>query len=285
MTSAITEAELQQVEDFEVAGAKVKEVIQKEMQDPERLARFLGRYASWNGRFGSCVCVLASKIGRSRSSFVDPTEPVAMLADRSVFVASYFFDAARDEFDDRDTEHRDTHRCLAQASLSGIIGFNKKSDDRFGDAIWVNRLLRDPAWLRALHQRTYQGYGGGSPDDNEFIFRAIGYHLGSEILADQEFSEIDSALRTHAPELVEHLKNTKVKIGDQEHVAYQWIGIHSGHGGGAEADHFAWATAGVTLALKYSDPSEHDALRDQVFAGYRDFARDHDEFFNHVSQP
>src|SRR5688572_20616291 len=88
--------------------------------DPRRLCRFLARYASWNAVFGSGVSALSAKIGRSRSLFLEPGFALP-IADRSVLVASYFFDAARDEFDDRDTKHRDTHRCLAQATLWGCL--------------------------------------------------------------------------------------------------------------------------------------------------------------------
>jgi hypothetical protein len=220
--------------------------------------------------------------------FRDPEEPVEALSDRSVFVASYFFDAARDEFDDRDTKHRDTHRCLAQALLGGVILFaQEKGGDaeraKLGSPEAVNALLADPIWLSTLNDQVRQGYGGASADDLPNIFRCFGYHLGSEVLADQEFSLMDEALRNHQDGLVGFLENTKVRIADQDHGAYSWLRIHSGHGGGAEADHFNWAVRGVHLGFRYVPTQLHEQLRAQVHRGFLAFAKDHREFFQSVN--
>src|SRR5262249_25119981 len=161
------------------------------------------RYASWNGYFGSGVATLAGKIGRSRGLFRDRGEPIDALADRSVLVASYIFDAARDEFDDRSTSYRDTHRDLAHAMLSGIIHHARGvAPELTQSSDALNARLADPAWLRTLDGRVAQGYGASYHDVNDTIFAGIGYHLGSELLADREFSIIDAALRRNVPALV-----------------------------------------------------------------------------------
>jgi hypothetical protein len=279
--STVTTAELQQLCDFPQHQRLVRDALAQALGDPAARLRFLGRYASWNGFFGSGVASLAGKIGRSRGNFRDPAQPVAALADRSVYVASFFFDAARDEFDDRDTVHRDTHRCLAQSMLKGAIDHARQAQE-IGEA-QLDALLGDPAWLSTLNARVASGYGNGVPDELEFLFAAIGYHLGSELLADQEFSIIDRTLHELAPQLVEHLTHAMVNIAGQEHRAYQWIAIHSGHGGGAEADHFEWATQGARLAFRFVPEARHDALRASLHQGFRDFARDHREFFERVN--
>jgi hypothetical protein len=279
----ITPESLKALVDFEDEGARVKGVIEKAAADSAQLVRFMARYASWNGLFGSGVSSLAGKIGRSRSLFLEEGLPPAV-SDRSVLVGSYFFDAARDEFDDRDTKHRDTHRCLAQATLLGFIDFARDVEKKplFGDQAALGRLFDEPIWLVGLRQRVSIGYGLGSPDDYAAIFRSMGYHLGSEVLADQEFSVLDSTLRGTRKELADYLAAHTVTIAKQEHNSYQWIRIHSGHGGGAEADHFAWAVRGVHRAFDYTPESMHADLRDQIDEGYREFARDHREFFGKV---
>ena len=108
-TPRIDKASLSERHDFAASQALVLDTLQDSMTSLPNMIRFLGRYTSWNGFFGSGVATLAGKIGRSRQVFLDPEQPLRALADRSVFVASFFFDAARDEFDDRDTTHRDTH--------------------------------------------------------------------------------------------------------------------------------------------------------------------------------
>ena len=280
----ITEDELKGLCDFAAQEQLVRSALQAALGEPVARVRFVGRYTSWNGFFGSGVAALAGKIGRSRRLFLDPAQPVHALADRSVFVASFFFDAARDEFDDRDTVHRDTHRCLAQSTLKGMIDYEAaQAGSTLATSAEVNRLLEEPAWLTALNTRVALGYGTGSADELPDIFRGIGYHLGSELLADREFSIIDETLHGNAPALVAHLRNTQVNIAGQDHGAYQWIAIHSGHGGGAEADHFAWATQGVRLALRFAPAAQGEALRLALHGGFVDFARDQREFFERVN--
>ncbi len=247
------------------------------------LVRFIARYAAWNGLFGSGVAALSAKIGRSTDLFLEEGFP-RPLADRSVLVGSYFFDAARDEFDDRDTEHRDTHRCLAQACLIGLIELSKADNPRLGKAEFLEKALAHPMWLTALRGRVASGYGNGSSDNRANIFRAIGYHLGSELLADQEFSMIDATMRDKEPALVDTLKNHHVSIAGREHSSYQWIRLHAGgdEGGGAEADHFAWAMEGVERAFTFTPSALRSAARHQLELGYQEFARDHEEFFDHV---
>jgi hypothetical protein len=272
----ITIADLRSRHDFEASEALARAAFQRNLGDDTQLLRFFGWYTSFNGFFGSSVAGLASEIGRSRHLFRDPSEPLDVLADRSVHVASFFFDAARDEFDDRSTEHRDTHRCLAQAFVGGLarcLGIN--------DPATVNELLADPPWLVRLQQRVVKYYGMGLADDAEGMFEAMGFHLGSEVLADQEFSMLDSALRAARPELVSKLAATRVRVAEQEHDAYHWLGIHSGHGGAVEADHFEWAVQGVARGLSFGvgDP---DKLREAVFRGFDRFADTHTIFFTKV---
>jgi hypothetical protein len=284
VSNEITKEELRQLVDFVAIEAGVCRALEQATVTPQRVLRFLSSYAYWNGWFGSGVATLSGKIGRSRALFVDASEPVLQLADRSVLVASHFFDAARDEFDDRDTPHRDTHRCLAQATLKGTLDYFATQQSSLNDAVIVNALLQPAPWLEALGARVAHGYGAGTLDDLAGNLRAMGYHLGSEILADREFSLIDQLLTERQPALVAALQKSSVRIADEEHVAYQWIRIHSGHGGGVEADHFAWATRGVRLCLSLLPPAQQSFARRQLHLGFIDFSRDHREFFENVNQ-
>jgi hypothetical protein len=278
----ITRETLGEAHDYRAEGENVRKVLRRALESVDGTIGFVARYIAWNGSFGSGVASLAGKIGRSRSLFTEEGFP-APLADRSVLVASYFFDAARDEFDDRATPYRDTHRCLAQACLAGLVeGAKESGEARWSDRAHLEEALADPAWLTALRQRVAQGYGVGSPDDRPSVFGAIGYHLGSELLADREFSVIDQELRESQPSLVADLSKRTVTIAGQEHRAYQWLEIHSGHGGAAEHDHFEWALEGVAMAFRFVPKSDHAALEQKLFDGYRSFARDQREFFDRV---
>jgi hypothetical protein len=278
--SVIHKSDLAARHDFEASGEVVQASLARAMRSHRSLLRMLGRYTSWNGFFGSGVATLAGKIGRCRSTFLDPGQPILHLADRSVFVASFFFDAARDEFDDRKAEHRDTHRCLAQALVGGVIGYAE-----LGEAEQINELLAEPSWLHTLQDRVALGYGAQSEDHAPMLFRSMGYHLGSEVLADEEFSRIDDALREADPALVRHLEATEIDIAGKPHNAYRWISAHSGHGSAVEWDHFTWAVEGVELAFQFTPPERRAEFRQQVFLGFDDFARDHAEFFKRVNEP
>lgn len=241
------------------------------------LIKFMYRYAYWNGYFGSGVATLSGKIGRSRGLFIDRTYAIPELADRSVLVASHFFDAARDEFDDRDTPHRDTHRDLAQALVAALIEHSGHTVEE------VRRMsFHHPIWLEAIGEQVAVGYGNATPDTPAAIFRAMGYHLGSEVLADQEFTVIDQWFRTYRADERKHLIDTKVEIAGQFHNAYAWIHIHSGGGSAVEADHFEWAVKGANLALALMEPSLREAMKAQILIGYRTFAHHHRDFFDHV---
>lgn len=285
----ISVKELRELTDFPAHEVMVASTIHAATRSIEKLLYFLSRYARWNGFFGSGVAALAGKIGRSRGLFRDADEPLVALADRSVLVASYIFDAARDEFDDRATDYRDTHRDLAQATLRGLIRYaRERASGDAGAAFTVdalNQRMADPAWLQALSLRVAQGYGAFSQDLRETIFTSVGYHLGSELLADREFSLIDTALRECVPEVVRYLNQQREAIGGQDHPAYQWIAIHSGGGGAVEADHFRLALEGVDFAFRCVPPVLHDELRRHLHYGFQNFASDHRQFFTHVNQP
>src|SRR2546422_4804556 len=91
-----------------------------EAKAPEGLLSLLGRYIQFNSAFGAGLANLAGEIAARQALFQDPDEALHIAADRAAEVAADFFYAAVDEFDDRATPWRDTHRTLAQATLKGL---------------------------------------------------------------------------------------------------------------------------------------------------------------------
>jgi hypothetical protein len=257
---------------FEACNARVVDRLLA-LDGPEQLVRFFSRYASWNGRFANGVSALTALIGDQRELFMEKGMPRAV-ADRSNFIASFFFDAARDEYNDHINAERDTHRCMAQASLLGmveILGIGASILDE-----------EDPAALKALNDEVRDGYTGITAIREgtvEQVFCGMGFHLGSELLADREFSIIDEFLRSKYPDLVQQLMRKKVQLAGSEHRCYAWVGVHSGHGGGVEADHFDFAADGVKQALRYLDQGYRDRAIEGLKNGFRAFADHHEAFF------
>lgn len=280
----IEKSDLTQLVDFDVSKNRVAACVSKALQEGnENALKFFERYASWNGFFGSGVASLAGKIGRSRQLFLDPNEKFLPLADRAVYVASFIFDAARDEFNDSYTAWRDTHRCLAQSMVHAVAGYYFKGKYSSEQEMYnyLNSLMKSPLWLEAINSRVAVGYGNGSPDTLEFIFRSIGYHLGSELLADQEFSLIDKEIAKY-PEFQQYLKTSTYHVDGMDHSGYNWLHIHSGGGNAVEADHFAWAVQGINHAFEYTNKDLHPMLKKWVLDGFKNFEEDHQEFFKNV---
>jgi hypothetical protein len=57
------------------------------------------------------------------------------------------------------------------------------------------------------------------------------------------------------------------------------VGVHSGHGGGVEADHFDYALDGMRAAFRYLVGTDAQVARDALVDGFRHFEHDHQRFF------
>jgi hypothetical protein len=225
--------------------------------EPATLLSVMARYVQFNSAFGAGVANLAGEIAARPGLFRDPGEEVRLLADRAADVASHFFYAAIDEFDDRLTPWRDTHRTLAQATVKGMGAFFGYTPSQ------LDGLLRSDGATEAALARVWEGYGVAARLDEPRLFSAMGFHAGSEVMADGEFNAIDAALRERHPAMVQFLEGAKVDLLGERHDAYYWIRIHTS----VEADHFDSALRGVNAALRFY---AGDAAAAQVKAWVRD---------------
>lgn len=232
-------------------------------REPPLLLSVLARYIQFNSAFGAGLANLSGEIAARQGLFQDPDEPLRIAADRAAHVASDFFYAAVDEFDDRLTPWRDTHRTLAQATLKGMGAHFGYSPRQLNDVIRIN-----PATESAV-RRVWDGYGIGASFDEPRLFSAMGFHTGSEVLADQEFNLIDQHLRAKRPGLVRALEPMTVEILGEKHNAYYWIRIHTG----VEAEHFDAALKGVNNALRFYAGAEAPArVKRWILDGFSAFA-------------
>jgi hypothetical protein len=227
----------------------------------EDLLLILGRYIQFNSIFGSSVTSLTGAIAARQDLFRDPDEPIQSIADRSVEVAADIFFAAIDEFGGHTTSNRITHRSLAQATFKATGTF-------FGlDAVRINKIARINDIRSAIH-KVQQGYSVNHTLDQHKLFHSIGFHLGSEILADEEFRVLDDVLREKYPDLVKYLDQTKVTIGDSHYPAYRWISIHTS----VEAEHFDVAMKGANHALRYyAGQASRSQIKGWIIEGVTDF--------------
>jgi hypothetical protein len=235
----------------------------QQIEDSADLLRVLGRYIHFNATFGGGVANLAGEIAVRQDLFRDPEEPIDILADCSIEVASNIFAAAVDEFDERSTRYHDTHRTLAKATLKATGAFCGY------DTAALNAAVRpDEATLTAI-RKVRHGYRVGQRVEEAGLFQGMGFHLGSELLADEEFRILDGYCRASQPELAAFLENTKIEIGGEQHAAYYWIRIHTS----VEADHFEFAVQGANLALRcYAGTADRARVKAWILQGFQEFA-------------
>lgn len=251
------------------AGNKMFLEILNGIKSNEELLRVLANYVQFNSPFGGGVANLAGEIAVRQSLFRDQSELLGIIADRSVEVASKIFLAGIDEFGDRSTAHMDTHRALAQATLKG-------AGESFGySPVALNAVMRiSQATFKAISE-VRNGYLISQSPGEYDIFHALGFHMGSELLADVEFRMLDSALRKKYPILLDYLEKRGVRIDGVRRTAYYWIRIHTT----VEAEHFAAAAAGANAALQYYAGQENlGHIKEWILKGFAKFARVQGEF-------
>jgi hypothetical protein len=245
-------------------------------ESPGALLSVVGRYVQFNSAFGPGLANLAGEIAARRDLFRDPDEPLAVVADRAAEVAADFFYAAVDEFDDRLTPWRDTHRTLAQATLKAMGAWFGYTPRQLNDVIRIN-----PETEASMAKVSY-GYGLGAALDDTRLFHAMGFHTGSEVLADAEFNVLDQSLRKARPEMVAALAKTRIAIAGQEHDAWYWVRVHTS----VEADHFDAALKGVNNALAFYVGREPVAtVKGWILEGFRRFAGVQGEFMARLGEP
>ena len=247
-------------------------------ETPPALLSVLARYIQFNSAFGPGLANLAGEIAARQGLFRDRDEPVTILADRASEVAADFFYAAVDEFDDRATPWRDTHRTLAQATLKGMGAF-------FGYA--PAAAQRRPPRQRRHRVRpwpgSWEGYGVGARLEEPRLFRAMGFHTGSEVLADQEFSFIDRVLHARRPDLVAALEAHE---GPALRASSTTPTTGSASTPSVEAEHFDAALKGVNNALRFYVGKEPVAtVKGCILDGFRGFADVQSDFMARLGEP
>ena len=246
-------------------SAELVRTLLDSMTAPSHLLRFIDLYGQFNAMFAGGVASLAGAFHTQPTTFVDASAP-SSTSDRSSLVASEVFFAAEDEYADRLTGARVTHRGLAQDLLEGMAEYWQVPvpDPDIAYAGFVDQVRR----------RVVDGYGVSRVLSDGELFRCLGFHLGAELLADEEFGLIDRHLRRVEPDLVTHLATTSAESGAP---LYQWISLHVV----VEMEHFVHACTAAELAVRFyigplSGPFEH------VLAGFTDFQDFQQEVFTEL---
>jgi hypothetical protein len=223
----------------EVYTTEILQGVLDRARSGEEIYRFMSRFVQYSSPSGWSQAVLAGSMALRSDIFRDPSEHPAF-GDRSVDVASGVFHGAIDEFGDREVGGI-PHRRMALALVKEMAAHFEVPPDQAG------RIMRGHAPTNEAVAGVLEGYGVGRSLEDREIFHGFGFHLGTEIVADDSFNVIDRHLRTHFPDLVARLSATAVRIGDHEIDAYTYVSRHTT----AEGDHFEAALAVVDRAVDH----------------------------------
>lgn len=223
--------------------------------DEEKLMFFLHCFVEYNMPFAAGVTGLVSVLHSSQNFHKQDY-------DSSADIASYVFGAAEDEYVDRDTGERITHKRLAQefrrvASKLLKVDWNNMETFLFSD-------------------RIVSGYTGKSYKAYEA--NGIGFHIGSEVLASDEFNVIDKYLHEKWPDFVNDMKGVEI-IGKKD--AYCWLKIHTYF----EEEHADLGFRAYDLGREYwkrSRKEDRDEFEKYAYAGVEEFAKLQDICFDRI---
>jgi len=247
------------------------ESILNQIKTDGQLIRFLSRYTLFNGDFAGGVAHLAGAF-HTRTDLFRDNSGVEELSDKASAIASYIFFAAVDEYATRDTGVRVTHRIMAQQLLAETLGYFSVASSDLQHNYPLNQETRDAI------QKVRNGYGINLKNTDQRILHGLGFHLGSEFLADEEFTLLDRFLRKNYSGFVEHLQAVQMDYGKN---AYEWIALHTI----VEQEHFDNAITAATLTLDfYQGKMVKEKVREQIIAGFQSFAKVQKRFFENILQ-
>ena len=259
--------------DREVAEANIEATVELAVTTPERLYYFMQRYAHFNGFAGSLVARLASSVGLSREFFNQAGLAVVDQADRGLDIAAKVLAATIDEHADAGAQQV-THRTLAQATMAAIGDYAQLS------TIDRNKAARTPEWLEDVVNDFIAGYQG-KIGDLEALVTAVGFHIGSELLADREYALIDKVVRHNhrGTGFDAYLQGKQVKIAGKRLSPWYWVVVHGKHNSsGVEAEHCQLAIDALNLMAEYR-PESTETILAWASAGFLDFARVQQQLF------
>jgi hypothetical protein len=182
------------------------------VRDDDALLCFFHRFALLNDALAARVPFLAGLIHLTPNLFIDADVDEEFCRQRNGRIAAFVAEAASDEY--RMTAEQDlVHQHLSQLFFRGVL-------DHFGvDGKSFDRRFAVPERLKTLLAEARDRFFLGR--EPEQLFAALGFHVGLEFFAHQEFNLVDKWLRAHHPVLVASLKR------GGSNSAYRWLAIHT----------------------------------------------------------
>jgi hypothetical protein len=224
-----------------IAQAPNNAMLERQLQtigSDDAMMHFLHRFVVFNDALAARVPFLAGLIHLTPNLFLDPDADEDFCRQSNGRIAAYVVEAASDEY--RMTEDRSlVHQYLSQRFFRGVLA-------HYGvDGAGFDRRYPLPAALDALLDEARTTYFRHRSASN--IFAALGFHVGLEFFADQEFNLVDRYLRAqHAP-LVASLERPAV-----DGAAYLWLATHTV----VEIGHYRAGLEALRAAVMHCHPRD-----------------------------
>ncbi len=243
---------------------------------PKALYLFMQRYVQYGRIFSTSVPTLAGTIASSHI-FQDPTCPIQVHANRSMDVAAKVLAASIEEFTDPRTGV--SHGTLSHALLDKLAEYADLSN------VEINQISQSQSWLSGILSFVETAYTAES-NNLESIVKAIGFHVATETVGDDEFSIIHAVLFSQNCDrnFSRFIRNNKVTFPQGRVSPWYWIVIHgTNYTQGVELKHSAEAFAALNYIAKYCDASEKQIIA-WAGQGFSDFAYIQTRFFQQIQQ-
>ena len=253
----VDRAEVVSIVEAHYSSREMRAILERIADDAQALLTFMGRFFQYAAAFSVGQAALASQVAARKDLFKVSGE-VGVFADASMSVGRGIFFGAIDEFGDREIGGQHTHRALALATLKGMAAHFDYDLSRLSD-----RVLSHAPTTEAI-AKVSRYYGVNVAIDEARLFRGIGFHLGTEVLGEDENRVFDAFFSSRLPALMASLGRATVRLNNVAVPADVWFKRHIV----AEADHFAAGIDSANLAFEhYSGRSSRTQLRHWVAEG------------------
>ena len=243
---------------------------------PKALYLFMHRFVHYGRSYSFLVPKLAGVIGSSKL-LKDWDYPIAAHAERSMDIAANVLSAAIEEF--RDPRSGVSHRTLSYGLLDKLAEYADLSQAE------INQIAASGSWLSNVLESVKEGYDAAS-DDLGSMVKAVGFHVGAEIVGENECSIINAVVFSERrnTRFGQFIKQNKLRFQNGVVSPWYWIVIHGTfETKGVEAEHARDALLALNQMVDYSSASEAQIIEwaDQGFAKFNQTQK---TFFQSVHQ-
>lgn len=215
----------------------------------------LHRFLIFNDALAARVPYLAGRIHLTPDVFVAAADGTGFCAQRNAQIAAHVAEAANDEYRFSPGSNM-VHQHLSQDFFRAAFAYFGERAGQFEALHPVTATLT--ALISEARTKFFDTLGAPA------LFAALGFHVGLEFFANEEFNLVDSFLNEAYPRLVEAMKS-----GEAQSNPYLWLSLHTV----VEIGHYRAGLEAVREALElYCDQAAAPLMADHLLGGLEAFA-------------